>query len=145
MNLVLTYDPQNNFLDEDDPWSGILADTDFSVRSTYDTTLQATPDQLVLGRDMILNTPIMAKWGSIRLRKQKIIDQNNQLENKNRKPHTYIIQDKLLVHKKKPDRYEEPYADPYLITQLWNNGNVTIRQGAGQECINIRWIKTYHE
>jgi hypothetical protein len=38
-----------NEVDEDDPWSGILAATSFAVQSTYHTTLQATPAQLVLG------------------------------------------------------------------------------------------------
>ena len=30
----------------------------------------------------------------------------NQLENKNYKPHTYRIQDKLLVRNKKSNKYE---------------------------------------
>ena len=91
------FDLKNNHLDEDDPCSGILAATAFAVRSTYHTTLQATPVQLVFGHDMILNTPFIADWVAIRLRKQKIIDNNNQLENKNRKPNIYRIRDKVLV------------------------------------------------
>ena len=77
------FDSQNNYLDEDDPWSGILADTDFEVQSTYHNMLKATPYQLVFGRDMILNTPFKVDWEYIRPRKQKKIDKNNQLENKN--------------------------------------------------------------
>ena len=73
------------------------------------------------------------------------MDNDNQLENKNRKPHTYIIRDKVLVHKKKSNKYEKPYVDPYPITQVWTNGNVTIRHGIVQERINIRWIKPYNE
>ena len=89
------YDLQNNYLDEDDPWSGILAATAFVVQSIYHTTLQATPVRLVFGRDMILNTPFLADWEAIRLRKKKIIDKNNQIENKNRRPHIYRIRDKV--------------------------------------------------
>ena len=89
------YDLQNNYLDEDDPWSGILAATAFVVQSIYHTTLQATPGRLVFGRDMILNTPFLADWEAIRLRKKKIIDKNNQIENKNRRPHIYRIRDKV--------------------------------------------------
>ena len=48
-NLVRTYGLQNNDLDKDDPWSGILAATDFAVQSTYHTRLQATPGHLVFG------------------------------------------------------------------------------------------------
>ena len=61
-NLIRTYELQNIYLDEDDPWSGILAATDFVLRSMYLTTLQVTPGQLVFGHDMILNTPFIADW-----------------------------------------------------------------------------------
>ena len=81
-NLVSTFDLQNNYLDEDDPWSGILAATASAEQITYHTMLKSTPDQMVLWCDMILNTPFIADWGDIRLRKQKIIDKNNELENK---------------------------------------------------------------
>ena len=87
---------------------------------------------------MILNTPFIAYQGDIRLRKQKIIDKDTQIENKNCKPHIYIIRDKLLVRNKKENKDEEPYVGPYLINQVWTNVNVTIRWGAVQESINIR-------
>ena len=80
MNLIRMFDLQNKYLDEDEPWSGILEDTNFAVQSTYHTTLQATPGQLIYGSDMILNIPFIAEWEASRLRKQKIIDKNNQLE-----------------------------------------------------------------
>ena len=75
---------------------------------------------------MILNTPFRADWEVIKLRKQKIIDENNKIENKNRKPYRYIIRDKVLLRKKKSNKYEEPYVGPYPITQVWTNGNVTL-------------------
>ena len=81
----------------------------------YHTTLQATPDYMVFGREMISNTPFIVGCKYIRLLKQNIIDKNNQLENKNLKRYTYIIQDKLLVHNKKENKYEEPYIGPYTI------------------------------
>ena len=98
----------------------------------YHTTLQAMPGQILFGRDTILNTPFIAHWGAIMLRKQKIIDKNNQIENKNRKPHTYKIRDKVLVGNKNSNKYEEPNVGPYPITPVWTNGNVTIHQGAIQ-------------
>ena len=87
---------------------------------------------------MILNTPFVVDWESIRLGKKKIIDKNNQIENKNRKPHIYRIQDKVLVRNKKSNNYKELYVGPYPIDQVWNNGNVTIHRGAEKERINIR-------
>ena len=52
-NIVHTFDVSN--IVNKDPWSGILAATMFAVRATYHTTLQASPMQLVFGRDAILN------------------------------------------------------------------------------------------
>ena len=98
--------------------------------------LQATPDQLVFVRDMILKPSFIAYREAVRLREQKIIDKNNQFENKNRKPHTFRIRDKLLVRNKKANNYEEPYVGPCLTIQVWNNGNVNIGRGDMQECIN---------
>ena len=52
--------------------------------------------QLVFGRDIILNAPFIADWEAIWRRNKNLIDKNNQLENKTRKPHTYKIRDKVL-------------------------------------------------
>ena len=58
VSLVNTFNLQKSYLDEDDPWSGILEATSFSVQSTYHTMLQAITGQLVFGCDMILNKPL---------------------------------------------------------------------------------------
>ena len=100
-NLVHTFNFKIIYLDKDDPWSGILADTAFTVLSTYHTKLQATPVQLVSGFNMILNTPFITDWEDIRIRKQQIIDKNNQNENKNCKLHFYEVSEKLQLHDKK--------------------------------------------
>ena len=52
------------------PGRVFLSDTAFLVFSTYHTILQAMPVQLVFGRDMILNTPFIYDWWSIRRRKK---------------------------------------------------------------------------
>jgi hypothetical protein len=51
-NIIRTFSKEN--MDEKNPWAGILAATMFAIRATYHTTLQATPMQLVFGRDSIL-------------------------------------------------------------------------------------------
>ena len=66
VNLVHTFELQNKYLDEDDPWSGILAGTAFARQNTYHTKSQATPIQLVLGRDMIIDNPFNTDWEYIR-------------------------------------------------------------------------------
>ena len=49
----------NDGIDDDDPWSGILAAIMAAVRSTYSTTTQATPMQLVFGRDAIIKLNLL--------------------------------------------------------------------------------------
>ena len=99
-NRVRTLDLQNNYLDEDDPWSGILAATSFEVCIMYHTTLQAISGQLVFGGDMILNTPFIEDWGAIRRLKQQLIDKDNKNINKDRKSHSYKVRKKLLARQK---------------------------------------------
>ena len=48
-NIVRTFELQDNYLDEDDPFAGVLSAAAFAVRATYHTTLQKTPGQLVFG------------------------------------------------------------------------------------------------
>ena len=59
-NIIRLFDLTNIELDKDDPVGGILAATMFATHATVHTTLQATPAQLVFGRDAILNTTFEA-------------------------------------------------------------------------------------
>jgi hypothetical protein len=68
----------------------------FATRATYHMTTQATPAQLVFGRDAILNTKFDANWKLICDRKQRAIYQNNQKENSKRISHTYRVGDAVL-------------------------------------------------
>jgi transposase InsO family protein len=70
-NIIRTFELQDNYLDEEDPWKGILSATAFAVRATYHATLQKSPGQSVFGRDMIFNVKHTANWEYIRARKQK--------------------------------------------------------------------------
>ena len=54
-NIIRTFELESNYLNEEDPWTGILTATAFAVRSTYRTTLKKAPNQLVVGHDMIFN------------------------------------------------------------------------------------------
>jgi transposase InsO family protein len=42
-NIIRTFELESNYLDEDDPWKGMLSATAFTVRSTFHTSLQSTP------------------------------------------------------------------------------------------------------
>ncbi len=88
-NIIRKFELENNYLDEEDPWKGILSATAFAVRSTFHTTLQQTPGQLVFGSGMIFDVKHTANWEYIRQRKQTIINKSNVKEISKRIYHKY--------------------------------------------------------
>ena len=144
-NMIKTFELENIPLDPKDPWSGILAATAYAVRSTYHTTLQATPGQLVYGRDMIFNIKHVANWQAIKERKQKLINKNNERENKKRIKHTYQVDEKVLLIRHDARKYERPYDGPYRVKKVNTNGTLLIERGKILETVNIRRLKPFKE
>jgi len=143
-NMIRTFELENNYLDEDDPWKGILSATAFAVRSTFHTTLRKSPGQLVFGRDMILNIKHVANWEFIRKRKQDLIEKNNIRENATRIPYVYKKGDKVLLKRGTENKYETPYLGPFDILKVNDNGTVRLQMGAIIDTVNIRRITPYY-
>jgi hypothetical protein len=140
-NIIRTSELHENYLDEDDPWKGILAATAFAIRATYHTTLQKSPGQLVFGRDMIFNIQHTANWEYIRARKQRLIQKNYKNENKSRVPYTYHVDDKVMLRKGGTEnKYEAPFSGPHKILKVNTNGTVRLRVGSVTDTVNIRCI-----
>jgi hypothetical protein len=142
-NLIRTFELQDKYIDEDDPWAGILSAVAFALRSTYHTTLKASPGQLVFGRDMILNIKHIANWKAIQDRKQQMIIKNNKHENSKRIFYEYKIGDEVLLEKNKPNKMEQPYEGPYKIVQVNTNGTVRLQMGAVLDTVNIRRLQPF--
>ena len=60
-----TLELETHELDDNNPSEEFLTATAYAIRSTYHTTLQATPGQLVFGRDMLLPIKFQADWAKI--------------------------------------------------------------------------------
>jgi hypothetical protein len=136
----------DKYLDEDDPWKGILAATAFAIRATYHTTLQKSPGPLVSGRDIIFNIQHTANWEYIRTRKQRLIQKNNKNENKSRVPHTYNINGKVTLRKGTGNKYEAPFTGPHKLLKVNTNGTVRLRVGSvTTDMVNIPQIGPYKE
>jgi len=143
-NIIRTFEINDQEVDEDDPFSGILSATMFAIRATYHTTLKATPMQLVFGRDAFLNKRFRANWKEIKNFKQRRIAENNQKENAKRIEHQYKKGELILFKNKQESKFgQNPYSGPYKIRQVNNNGAVTIKKGVLLETINMRLIKPY--
>jgi hypothetical protein len=142
-NIIRTFELENNYLDEADPWKAILSATAFAVRSTYHTTLQKTPGQLVFGRDMILNVKHEANWEFIRARKQNIIAKNNKAENAKRIAHTYAVGAQVLLRRGTENKYETPFKGPFTILKVNDNGTVRMQVKNVEDTFNIRRLTPY--
>ena len=91
-DMLRSFDLENENLEEDNPFDYFLQSTAWAIRSTYHRTLQATPCQLVFGRDlMIHNIAFKENWNRIQSRKQDIINKSNKKENKKRIPYEYKV------------------------------------------------------
>ena len=143
-NLIRSFQLQDKpYYDPDDPWGGILVAVAFALRSTYHTTLQATPGQLIFGRDMVLNVQHLTDWTAIKARKQQIIRKNNRIENSKRISHHYQVGDLVMLENNRANKYEQPYCRPYRITQVNMNGTVHLKINAVMDTVNIRCIHPF--
>jgi len=145
-NMLRTFELQDIDLDERAPWKGVLSAVMFALRATYHTTLQATPMQLVFGRDAMLNIQFQADWKYIKNRKQKIIHKNNTRENSKRIKHKYEVGDKVLYRVDSLSKFGTvPYKGPYTIMQVNTNGTVRVQMGTVTDTVNIRLLHPYLE
>ena len=127
-------------------WNFSYSDVWFATRATIHTTLQATPTQLVFGRDAILNTQFEADWNIIRQRKQNMIAKNNQRENKARHNHKYNVGDQVLYKREDKAKHQnDPWDGPYKIIATYTNGTVRIEKGSMSDITHIRLLKPYFE
>lgn len=145
-DMLRTFELEERELDDSDPWAEFLSAAAYAIRSTVHTTLEASPAQLVYGRDMFLPIAFEADWQRIRNRRQAEITRNNERENRLRISHEYKVGDKVLVQKPGILRkLTTPRQGPYQIVQVNTNGTIRIQRGAVTETINIRRVTPYVE
>lgn len=144
-DMLRTFELEERELDEDDPWGEFLSAAGFAIRSTYHTTLESTPSQLVFGRDIILPIKFEADWARIRRNRQKEILRNNERENRQRIDYEYRVGDQVLLNK--PGilpKMTAPRQGPYKVEQVYSNGTIRITDGTVSNRVNIRRVTPYH-
>jgi hypothetical protein len=146
-NMLRSYEMDKEDLNENNPWGYFLNSAAWAIRSTYHTTLEATPAQLVFGRDMILPVVYRADWTRIAEKKKRRIEENNSRENAKRIKHTYEKGDKVLLEN--PEKIgklaRNKYLGPYEILEVYSNGTIRIQRGRVKETINIRRAHPYYQ
>ena len=80
------------------------------------------------------------------MKKQKMIDLSNQRENKKRIPHTYKVNEKILLKRVKSTKHgEREYDGPYKILEVNSNGTVRVLKDYYSDLVNIRQVIPYFE
>ena len=99
-NLVRTNILQETYVDDSDPWMGILAAAAFAVQSAYHRTQVNIPGYLVFGRDMIHPINHGGDWRYIHQPKQAQIERYVVQKNSTIIDHDCIVGDKFTLRKK---------------------------------------------
>jgi hypothetical protein len=71
-NMLRAFELEERELVPDDPGNKFVQACAFGIRSTFHSTLQASPGQLVFGRYMIHDVRFQANWDRIKNNKQKM-------------------------------------------------------------------------
>ena len=96
-DMLRTHDLENYDFDHGDPCTDILASVAWAIRSSLHRTKDATPGQLVFGRDMIFHDTFRANWQAIHMHKVRDTLKSNSMENTKRFNHIYKDGDYVLV------------------------------------------------
>ena len=97
MNMFNTQGLKDRVFDFIDPWGEILSSIAWAICASHHSTLDATPAQLVFGRDMLFNIQSFINWKEITRRKQQSVDQANRRENSRRVNHDYSVGDQVYI------------------------------------------------
>jgi transposase InsO family protein len=126
----------------------LLASVAFALRATYHTSMQASPAQMVFGRDMIFPTTYVANWHHQRNNQVQRMQRDAARENTNRIDHRYSVGDLVLIRRDRGGevlgRLARPTHGPFRVIQVFPNGTVIIDRIRFHERINVRRLIPYH-
>ena len=93
------------YVDEDEPWLGILAAVEFAIFSTTNRLKGYSPGKLVFGRDIIILIKHTVDWELIRQQNQTQINKDNIHENRNQFYHNYKVKNKVILNNQTTYKY----------------------------------------
>ena len=104
----------------------------WGLRTTISTVAKISPGGAVFGRDMIFNFQLRVDWENVARKRNKLATIGNERENSKRKEHTYAVDDKVLIVRRKYERTAKiataPTEGPFEIVKIYRNGTVQIER-----------------
>jgi transposase InsO family protein len=120
----------------------------WAIRTTINPELKYSPCHLVFSQDMLFRRAVSIDWTHVHQTRNNQTKASNNKENKARVEKLYSIGDQVLITLDADERRERPKLDrptkgPFTITEVHNNGTITINRGRYTETINIRRVKPF--
>lgn len=109
-------------------------------------TMQHSPGEIVYGRDMFMDIPVIADLKAIRERRQLLIDKNLRRQNRRRYEYHYRVGDYVHVKVYNPRKGEDKLHGPYKIQETRTNGTVVVvrdEEGNVTKTYNTRKLEPY--
>jgi hypothetical protein len=88
---------ENFEFDYNEPWSQILANCAWAIRSTAHSILDATPAQIVFVKDKLFDLSFTTNYNELATKKQKASDLNVDRENTKRIKNDYKVNDLIVL------------------------------------------------
>ena len=121
-----------------------LATAVHANRCAFTKALGATPGEVVFGRDMLVDLPIMVDLVRIQERRQLLIDKNLRRQNNKRREWNYAVGQQVMIKAVKPSKLDARTHGPYTIVQVYTNGTVDVKCNPHVvERVNIRCLIPY--
>ena len=145
-HMFLTKNFKETIFDYIDPFGSILASVAWAIHASYNSATQATPAQLVFGRDMMFNISSLVNWKDLSIRKQQLVDKANLRENNKRIDFDYKVgQQVYVITDGVQQKLDQSKSGPFEITEVFTNGTVRTQRCAVDERINIRRLEPHFE
>ena len=143
-NILRTRALDNYDFDYNDLWTDILSHAAWALRSTVHSLYDATPAQLIFGRDMIYDLSFKPDWDRLIQQRRTARLKNNARENRGRIDYQYQVGDQVMINHDELQRKLLPKRDgPYEVVRVYDNGTIKIRKGVIVQRINFRRLVPY--
>ena len=107
--------------------------------SVSKSLMNNTPGEVVFGRDMLLNIPVIIDLQAIQDGRQLQINENLRRQNSRRREFDFNVGGEVLIKIPSPTKLSMKHRGPFTITRVFTNGTVELQLTPQvRERINIR-------